>query len=153
LITCAFVGCGSELPKTVPVTGTVTLDGTPLGGATVNLLSDEGSIPATGITDDSGNFTLKTMVGDKMVEGAKVGTHKIAVVKSTSTGSIVDMSSMSEEEKRKMVTAMAGKPVNTSEIKSEDLVPAKYKNPLQSGLVANVTQEGPNQIVLELSSK
>jgi len=150
LFTCVLVGCGSDLPKTVPVTGTVTLDGKPLAGATVNLVSDEGSIPSGGTTDDAGNFTLKTMVGDKMVEGATVGTHKIAVSKTSSSGPAVEMDI---EERKKMMEQMTTNPAITSNIKVEDLVPAKYKNPLQSGLVTNVTQDGPNQIVLELTSK
>jgi len=152
LVTCALVGCGSDLPKTVPVTGTVTLDGKPLAGASVNLLSDEGSLPSSGITDESGNFLLKTMVGDKMVDGATVGSHRVAVSKTASDGGVAT-EEMSLEDTKKMMEQMAINPAITSEIKVVDQVPARYKNPLESGLVANVTQEGPNQIVLELSSK
>jgi len=150
LVTCAFVGCGSDLPKTVPVTGTVTLDGKPLEGATVNLLSDEKSLPAGGTTDESGNFTIKTTVGDKVVDGAVVGTHKVAVTKTSSSGPAVEMDL---EAQKKMMEQMTVNPAITSNVKVEDLVPAKYKNPLQSGLVANVTQDGPNQITLELTSR
>jgi hypothetical protein len=150
LVTCALVGCGSDLPKTVPVTGTVTLDGKPLEGATVNLISDEGSLAAGGVTDESGNFSLRTTVGDKMVDGAKVGTHKVAVTKTSSSGPAIEMDI---EERKKMMEQMTTNPAITSDVKVQDLVPAKYKNPLQSGLVANVTQEGPNQITLELTSK
>lgn len=150
LVTCALVGCNSDLPKTVPVTGTVTLDGQPLAGATVNLISDERSIAAGGVTDDAGNFTLKTTAGDQMVEGAVVGTHKVAVTKTTSSGPAVELDL---EAQKKVMEQMTLNPAITSDFKVENLVPVKYKNPLQSGLVANVTQEGPNQITLELTSK
>lgn len=150
LVTCALVGCGSDLPKTVPVTGIVTLDGEPLAGATVNLLSDDGSIPSAGTSDDAGNFTLRTIIGEQTVDGAVVGAHKIAVVKTASTNGDAPQD---VDEVKKMMEQMTLNPAITSDVKVEDLLPAKYKNPLQSGLIANVTQEGPNQIVLELTSK
>ena len=75
----AAAGCdGRRTP--VPVSGTVTLDGRPVEGAVVtfHLLSDdkEGS-PATGQTDKTGTFRLKT--GNE--DGARPGEYKVIIVK------------------------------------------------------------------------
>ena len=52
-------GCGQGGPATAPVVGTVTLDGRPLAGALVLFQPSQG-VPARGITDDDGGFSLTT---------------------------------------------------------------------------------------------
>jgi hypothetical protein len=76
----AAAGCnGRHAP--VPVSGIVTLNGKPLAGATVtfHLVGDdrEGRL-ATGQTDKTGTFRLKTGSGD----GARPGEYKVVIVKS-----------------------------------------------------------------------
>lgn len=134
------------MPETAPVSGTVTLDGEPVEGATVNMLSEESNRVASGRTDTSGKFTVKTIVGGQTVEGAVPGKHKIAVVKTESDGQ--DMG-----DPKEMMAQMTTNPAITSEFKQRHLIPEKYKNPEMSRLEAEVSQSGPNEITLELTSR
>ncbi len=58
---------------------TVTLDGKPLEGASVTFMSTEGSRVASGTTDASGNFTLKTVIGQSDGRWCRPGSHKLAL--------------------------------------------------------------------------
>ena len=141
-----ILGCGPDLPSTIPVTGTITLDGKPVEGATVNFLSEEGSVTASGTTDASGKYSLKTFVGDQYVDGAVIGKHLVAVVKTESDGQTIS-------DPKEFMANMASNPAITSEFKAKNLVPAKYNNPTMSQLKAEVTEAGPNDFPYELSSK
>ena len=74
-------GCGRgvKLPPLAEVSGTVTLDGKALPGATVQFIPDEAKgtkgPPAQGVTDENGHFELTTL----RRKGAPVGFHKVAV--------------------------------------------------------------------------
>lgn len=75
----AAAGCdGQRMP--VPVSGTVTLDGRPVEGATVtfHLIGDDrDGRPAIGQTDKTGTFRLKT--GNE--DGARPGDYKVVITK------------------------------------------------------------------------
>jgi len=73
------IGCGSG-PKLVPVTGVVTLNGKPLGGAVIQFLPD----PATGevytaedLTGPEGNYKAQT----KGRSGVVPGKYRVVVTK------------------------------------------------------------------------
>ncbi|HEV7281768.1 MAG TPA: carboxypeptidase-like regulatory domain-containing protein [Pirellulaceae bacterium] len=69
-----LTGCGGEF---VPATGIVNVDGAPASGATVIFHPASGSDRATGRTDESGRYTLKTSApGD----GARPGEYAVTVV-------------------------------------------------------------------------
>ncbi len=145
------VGCGDgvKVPKTVPVTGTVTLDGKPVDGASVNLISEEGNITSSGQSDASGKFTLTTIIGSKSVPGAVPGKHKVCVVKTSSSGGAAPTSSDPKELMAKMLT----NPSATNEVKQTFLVPQKYSSPSSTPISAEVTEAGPNDLKVDLSSK
>ncbi|MCG6157359.1 carboxypeptidase-like regulatory domain-containing protein [Rubinisphaera margarita] len=112
-------GCGDSRPSTVPVTGLVTLDGTPVADASVTFYPDSGR-PATGRTDAEGIYTLTTFeTGD----GAVPGEHRVSISKQT----IPESNSTEDLEA----------------IKSE--IPAVYNNAETSGLKAEVVagQDAP----------
>lgn len=68
-------GCGSgDRPELGEVSGTVTLDGTPLAGVIILFKPDEGR-PATAMTDEEGYYELVYRHG---VEGTKVGPNTIS---------------------------------------------------------------------------
>lgn len=147
LVPFALVGCGGgDLPDTVPVTGTVTMDGTPVDGATVNFLSDQGNLVSSGTTDASGKFSLTTIVGSQSVPGAVVGGHGVAVVKTEATGQQMS-------DPKAMMEKMTTNPAITSDFKPKYVIPQKYNNPTQSQIKAQVTEAGPNDIKIELSSR
>ena len=75
----AAAGCNSQHTP-VPVSGTVTLDGKPVEGATVTfhpLDDDKEARPATGQTDKAGTFQLKA--GNE--DGTRPGEYKVVITK------------------------------------------------------------------------
>jgi len=72
-----IAGCGST--NSVPVEGTVTLQGKPLEGATVMFTSTRGSGPGPFVakTDESGRFTLGPR--DRPGNGAEVGEYSVVI--------------------------------------------------------------------------
>jgi hypothetical protein len=84
----AIVGCRDTKtgPATVQVTGTVTLDGNALEGASVifspGLGSDDGRLSSQATTDKDGRFRLSTNVGlGKLKSGIVPGKYDVTVVK------------------------------------------------------------------------
>lgn len=79
----SVLGCGSGTPS---VSGTVTLDGKPIEGATVTFTPDSkdgsGIGASYGKTDAQGRYSLRTVSGDK--SGAVVGKHKVTISKASS---------------------------------------------------------------------
>jgi hypothetical protein len=84
-------GCGSQ--KVVPVSGRVTMNGTPLAGATVSFQpiaragSVEAGIGSTGKTDANGEFSLRTATGE---QGAWVGEHRVVITLQTTVKAAED---------------------------------------------------------------
>jgi hypothetical protein len=73
----ALVGCGG--PEFGNVHGTVTLDGEPLVGGTVQFQPDGGS-PAFGVTDEKGHYKLDWSADQG---GAPLGKHRCGSPAST----------------------------------------------------------------------
>ncbi len=78
-----LVGCGSSvpeksLPKTVPVSGIVTMNEKPLASAIVTFYPENGTkgTECRGKTDTSGKYTLTQLHG---AEGAPPGKYKVTV--------------------------------------------------------------------------
>jgi hypothetical protein len=67
-------GCGD---RRVTVEGEVTLEGRPVAGATVTFTSEDGSKVFSGMTDESGKFSLGSAAGP----GAVPGSYKVTVAK------------------------------------------------------------------------
>ena len=133
-------GCGSRgghLPKTVPATGVVTLDGKPVDGAQVVLVpAGEGATGAYGTTDTSGHFALRAY---EEKEGAIPGDYKIQVSKTV--------------ERR--LDGPKGSLDGGDPVRFEHGVPAKYTGFKTSGLSVYIpdTAAGKRDINLELKSK
>ncbi len=78
---CLLCGCGHRvnLPPTAEVSGTVSLDGSPLSRAHVQFVPDaeKGTVGAVavGFTDANGRYELVTAT----VEGAIVGHHMVSI--------------------------------------------------------------------------
>lgn len=122
--TCAG-GCSEERGGLVPVQGVVLLDGQPLSAGTVVTTPEQGA-GARGVINIDGTFELETRGVGK---GAQVGKHFVAVMAYESSD--------------------PGNP----EAKSNLLVPRKYTNPYNSGLVLDIPEGGKSDARLELSSK
>lgn len=136
---CISAGCGSGRPETVKVTGTVTLDGTPVEGATVAFFHPDAGQPARGVTDASGTFTLTTFeAGD----GAILGQHKVAVSK-------IDESAQAPSGDSEFDTPSSNEDLSET---AKFLLPAIYSSPSTSGLTVEVTKDMA-PVTLELKSQ
>ena len=70
-----FLGCGGG-SETVPVTGTVTYKGKPIGKINVFFVpADNSGAIAQGTSDENGKFSLQTLNPN---DGAKPGDYKVA---------------------------------------------------------------------------
>jgi hypothetical protein len=133
-----LLGCGpstGHLPKTVPASGVVTLDGKPVDGAQVVLVpAGDASTGAYGTTDSSGRFSLRAYAEK---EGAIPGDYKVQVSKTI--------------ERR--LEGAKGSLDGGDPVRFEYGVPAKYTGAKTSGLSVTIPDAGIRDINLALSSK
>ena len=78
----AATGCGGL--KVVPVAGTATIDGKPLGGFVVTFNPDtekghSGRMDCSGRLDANGHYALRTDDGFKVYKGAPPGWYKVTI--------------------------------------------------------------------------
>lgn len=142
------VGCGGSgrSASTEPVTGTVTLNGTPVGGAVVAFSpKDPGVSAAFGTTDATGKFVLTTV---EPGDGAMVGSYAVTVTKTSApAGAASGPSNFDPNSEESMDAAYAEYYASQNEGEDslpKDLLPVKYKDPSTSGLTAEVTSGGGN---------
>lgn len=141
LVFAIVSGCGgtSLREPTAPVTGVVTYNGEPVGGATVVFGPASGQDqPATGTTDAEGRFTLTTY---EQGDGAILGQFTVTISKTRTIGG------MTEDEEHAAIEA--GKEIEAA--KTVDELPEKYKDGLQSGLTANVEAGRDNHFEFPLT--
>ncbi len=153
LAVAVLVGCGgtkSEI-KTVPVTGVVTLDGQPVAGATVTFSpkSADGRA-ASGITDQSGRYTLTTAGAG---EGAVPGSYAVAITKVAAQQAApandprAAGGNLSPEEAKMIMGQQRAATGAVNEL------PAKYAKADTSQLEATVKEGEKNEINFELTSR
>lgn len=78
---CVVGGCQSDSS----VKGVVTLDGTPVEGASVIFMTEDGKTTYSGETDAKGNFTLTDF---RQKTSIPSGTYKVIVTKNPPAGNI-----------------------------------------------------------------
>jgi hypothetical protein len=144
-VSLAAVGCGRPGPSVQPVEGTILLDGQPLEGATVGFspTSSEGGLPAVGLTDSEGRFTLTSTGGGRPEAGAVIGDYAVVVSKQE-----VEGTGPTPE-----APAMAAPPPTAypQQPKVINVVPLPYGRSEASGLRATV-KSGRNVVRFELES-
>jgi len=133
----AFTGCGSGF---TPVSGTVTLDGVPVEGATVVFTSEDGGKSYSGFTDASGAFSLKS--GEK--EGATPGNYKVTV---TRTKSVAGAEGMAPGGADYMKQMKAQQKQGSKETKSE--LPQQYSKAESTPIKVTVPVSEPVKIELK----
>ncbi|MEK6247545.1 MAG: carboxypeptidase-like regulatory domain-containing protein [Planctomycetales bacterium] len=116
-------GGGGDHDPTIPVSGTVTLDGMPLADATVSFIPENGR-PANGTTDADGRFELTTY---EKGDGVAISKHKVTVSKPA--------------------------PFDPKDPYAErpSLVPAKYGDLKTTPLEFTVTEEGFDNLKIEIA--
>ena len=132
LMCVGLIGCGpaSNLPKTVPAEGIVTLDGQPVGDVTIIFIAETGSYNATAVTKADGKFSLKAFPEKS---GAVPGSYKVEMTKT-----IVEAASPKKDEPN--VNLKFG-------------LPKKYANIATSGLSGKIGENGEKDIKFELVTK
>ncbi len=131
-----FTGCGDPGIGAVPVTGTITVDGTPMEGAMVVFNPVDGTRAASGRTDAEGKYSLTTEING---DGALPGEYKISVTKHLAAED--DLPKEVDPNDEGSLDDIYSK-LDTSKVqKSKNLIHAQYENPLGSGLSATVTSD------------
>jgi len=154
LAAAVLAGCGGGELDVVPATGTVTLDGQPVEGATVTFVpQDADGRTATGTTDQSGKFVLQTAGAG---EGALPGKYKVTVSK-VAVGAAAGTEATTEEQGMQQVmqqmqgardpAAQLSKP-----LQEQDQLPARYKSADTSGLEAEVKAGEDNNFTFDLKT-
>ncbi len=133
-----LLGCGSDYPATVPVSGRVTLGGQPVSEGSVMFYPESGR-PAMGNIKPDGTYTLTTF---EALDGALPGKHRVTIkakrvaeaAKGSGPKSVEDELSMAKEGKSQFVLPT----------KIEWLIPERYSDRKTSPLTAEVTADsGP----------
>lgn len=134
------LGCTKDPggPKTVPASGVVSLDGTPVEGASIVFIGDNGKYSAQAQSSDDGSFSLNAF---EFKTGAVPGSYKAIVTKTeeitTGSGEL-----KGEEAEHAGEEAQLG---------IRNAMPEKYSQP--TGLLAFVIpEEGTSSLVIELTS-
>jgi hypothetical protein len=142
------LGCGGGEKKPefvgdlVPVTGTVTLDGKPVAGATVQFLLPQQATKgemAEGVTDASGKYELQTLIARASAQerkGALPGDYTVRISRIT----LKDGSPLPPGISEADAEAEGG---------ASESIPARYSNYERSELRATVKPE-PNVIDFDL---
>ena len=131
------VGCGPKypnLPAQYPVTGTIKLDGKPLGGAGIMYLprGETRGNGAFAMTDEAGKYSLKTDHGGP---GAPEGEYVVTISK------VVNRDG----------TPYVPKP-DVAEAGERETLPGKYSDSMKTELTAKVPKGG-GSIDFELRGK
>lgn len=138
-------GCGGQsLPKPVPVKGTVIFRGKPLANARVSFYGPKAPLPATGDTNENGEFVL-TMY--KEGDGAIVGENKVTVAALPKAGGDTMMPPDPTQ-----ISSGGGNPGTTAKVAkgAPDVIPKVYADLANTTLVWTVKPEGETAAKLEL---
>lgn len=135
-----FAGCGPSYPETVPVNGVVTLDGQPVEGAAVLLMS---TVPgsgnaARGVTNADGTFALTTF---KEADGARPGNYKVIVKKT-------DLKNQGQANEALVESSLGAQPVQAVE-----MLPEKYGMLQTTPFDVEVAPDMELPLKLELTSE
>jgi len=144
-----LVGCsGAEgdagRRPTAPASGIVTYKGKPVEGATVSFISVQDPIPAFGVTDAQGKFTLFTY---EEGDGAVIGEHEVTINK-TEGGKPGERRTGEDPWNLETYNPPAFGVLPPPVVKH--LIPEKYSVATTSSLKATVTEEGPNEFKFDL---
>lgn len=143
----AAAGCGGggrELPDTVPVSGTIYLNGQPLEGAEVQFFTEE--FVAVGITGPDGRYEL--------AQGAVPGENRVLVKKLEGEG--IGMGDPAETGldpyQFEVAAEAAGNSAAAKKI-AQQTIPAHYSDPEKSKLTFPVPDAGTDKADFRLTSQ
>lgn len=144
-ILAIVAGCSeadrASIAGTVPLSGTVKLDGQPLANATLTFVPASGAteVDAGAETDETGRYEIKSDGG--RAEGAKPGSYRVVVSRLVRPDGTVAQLTPDKSPMELMVTEQA-----------KETVPAKYSDFMRTTLQAQVPEQGGTQD-FELTSR
>ena len=134
LLMGSLSGCWRDSgPPIVPVSGTVTLDGKPLGGVTVNFWSGQDAFG--GYAGQDGRYQLRP--------GATPGSHKVTIAPD-----LGEPDPLAREMARQHSGAKPDAPR-----RPPPAIPARYSHPQQTVLTFVVEYPGTDQADFKLTTK
>ncbi len=139
-------GCGPAddgLPRTVEASGVVTLDGTPVEGASIVFVDASGVYYASGASDSGGKFSVSQY---ESKSGAVPGEYMVQVSKTVDVKGPATPAGKAPSEEAEHAGDAAGA------LWKNDL-PQKYASIGTSGLKVTVPDDGITDIKIELVSK
>lgn len=151
LTTAIFIGCGggaddSGKVPVFPASGTVTLNGSPLAGATVAFSPQSGQPTAIATTDDQGGFSLRTYDAD---DGAAEGAYKVVITKTEVAAGGGGAGESGDHEAAEEAGMTAGHEAGGGG-EAKELVPSQYTSSDTTPLTAEVKSSGENKFTFEL---
>ena len=144
LLILISAGCSGD-SRVAGVSGTVSLDGEPVGNAAVAFVPVDGGRPAFGITDTSGKYELTTFAAG---DGALIGSHVVTITPAEDPEPAADDASDSEDESLNSVVAEF-KPKKRPKRRSR--IPDLYADQDTSGLSFEVRRGEANVADFSLS--
>lgn len=136
-----FVGCGGVRP--VKVSGTLTLNGQPVEGATVQFVPvDPGGRPALGLTKADGGFSLTTIEDQ---DGALPGQYKVVITYNPPLES--SSAAPAQTTEQGMKAAMQAQ-AQAKKTKPKYVIPPAYTDATKTPLTQTIPASGP--ITLEI---
>jgi hypothetical protein len=143
LISLGILGCSSDGPRLVPVSGTATLGNQPLAGATVSFIPEQGNAAATSsavVTEANGSF--RAMYGDRY--GLSPGTYKVLVLKLEAS-----------EKAQQLPERIRNDPFQLEKIggMTRNALPKAYSDPSKTSFQVTIPEAGKTDIVLDLDEK
>jgi hypothetical protein len=159
LFVLSVVGCSGNSFKTVPVSGTVTLDGEPVAGVEVVFFPKPTESSAvvgpfsTAITDGEGKFTLVTRYGDP---GAVVGAHRVTFAYGDIDKEAIADADLAEEEAKAEGEGLSAEEkaaarAARSQLGKRKAIPARYGE--ESDVSIEVPAGGMTNVDFPLTSK
>lgn len=143
---CAKSGGGSR-DGLVKAEGVVMYQGAPVVEATIEMRPTDESITncvAVGRTDAEGKFSMMT---DRPGDGAVPGQYRVVVKKQVE---MIDGVTREEYVKNKAADGAKDVQFDKSKLKTENLLPAKYADPLNSPLTVDIPAKGDKNISITL---
>lgn len=146
------LGCGSDRPPLAEASGVLTLDGEPVGEASISIVPVNEGRPGSAITDSEGRFSLKSFPDE---EGAIVGDYKVTVIKISGPGAFsLDGATPAESESEDGsdgLSTIGGDDNSQKKLKTTYHVPQRYMDATTSGLTLTVPEDGTSELKLELT--